>query len=225
MESDTNKLDIEGLLNLKKKEMKTTDSDEIHRLHLALQSIQKRLDYCEYHFYEFKDYSTKEYLLKDIISKPEPNCISARVIFEASTYAFIQNLHAVIDSLPYALNIIFTVEPEFDEQYIGWNKRFIKKYKGYSFYCPLDQMFKNDLLSKLKRLSNNIKHKHLIRIKNGGDTLCFDDFTYKHQSNDVVITNQNVEKFLVESHDKLIPQLLGLYTQIKNAKKKELSAL
>jgi hypothetical protein len=225
MENKAYKLDIEDLLRLKKQELKTDDSVEIHSLDLALQSIQKRLDYCEYHFYEFNNFSTQVCLLNDSISKTETNCFSVRTIFEANTYAFIQNLHAVIDSLPYALNIIFTVEKNLGDQSIGWKPKFIDKYKTFTFYGPLDQMFKSELLSKLKTLSNTIKHKHLIRIKNDGDTLWFDDFTIKYQNKNIIISNQNVKEFIIETHNILIPNLLGLYTQIMNAKKKKLSNL
>jgi len=139
MENKAYKLDIEDLLRLKKQELKTDDSVEIHSLDLALQSIQKRLDYCEYHFYEFNNFSTQVCLLKDNISKTETNCFSVRTIFEANTYAFIQNLHAVIDSLPYALNIIFTVDPTIERNNIGWNWDFIKNYKQ-EFFLSLSKL-------------------------------------------------------------------------------------
>jgi len=86
-------------------------------------------------------------------------------------------------------------------------------------------MYNDDVLSKLKTLSNTIKHKHLIRIKNDGDTLWFDDFTIKYQNKNIIISNQNVKEFIIETHNILIPNLLGLYTQIMNAKKKKLSNL
>ncbi|MDO6505514.1 hypothetical protein Q4506_00790 [Colwellia sp. 4_MG-2023] len=225
MESYKNKLDIKDLLNLKKEELKTDDSVEIHSLNLALQSIQKRLDYCEYYFKEFIDFSTKDDLLLELTPKHHPNCISSRTIFEASTYAFIQNLHAVIDSLPYALNIIFTVNQTIEDNKVGWYWDFIKQFKPQPFFKSLNLMYNDELFLKLKKLSNTIKHKHLIRIKNNGYTLTFDPFSYENKKEIIEVPNQNVKELIIDTHDKLIPKLLDLYTQIKNAKKKELAAL
>ncbi len=86
-------------------------------------------------------------------------------------------------------------------------------------------MYNDELFLKLKKLSNTIKHKHLIRIKNNGYTLTFDPFSYENKKEIIEVSNQNVKELIIDTHDKLIPKLLDLYTQIKNVKQKELAAL
>ncbi|WP_456268965.1 hypothetical protein M1D97_01450 [Kushneria sp. AK178] len=121
MAAKVHSMNLKEIVDLKERELSEKNEDT-HKLYLTLQSIQHRTNYCEYHYSEIEEVTNKKTLLIDRLSTPKSDEILIRTIYEANTFAFIQNLHALIDSLPYALNIFITVCVKTEAPWIGWKK-------------------------------------------------------------------------------------------------------
>ena len=160
MEDECHSIHIGEIVALKKAELGENDQGEIEKLDVALQSIQKRLNYCEYHYSELVLFSDETSLKQDRYLQMCIGGISIRTRYEANAYGFLQNLHALLDSLPYALNIFECVCTDIEAQSIGWKKEFIEKYAYYSFASSLNALSIDENFSKLKGLVNRYKHKH-----------------------------------------------------------------
>lgn len=90
--------------------------------------------------------------------------------YNAEVIAFLQNVHALCDSLPYILNLYFRVH-DFSYRKIGWNKITLNLLEDAAretgeenLSTRLKEFSKNDLFIKLQDLVNCAKHKHLIPI-------------------------------------------------------------
>lgn len=216
MESENKTLDISRIVELKKIELSITSPIEIQCLEVALQSIAKRIEYCKYHYDEFIANSDSNALFIDRFDSSDLRNISIRTKYEANTVAFLQNLHALVDSFPYVLNIITRVVDDIESSKIGWNKEFIKKYTQYDFYNTLSSLSKNETFQMIKGLVNRTKHKHLVRIRNNTNNLIFDEFTYFFNGEVKSLNGQDVKSFVVSCHDELFPKFLSLFNEIKN---------
>jgi len=80
----------------------------------------------------------------------------------------------------------------------------------------------DETFQKVKGFTNRTKHKHLIRIKNKIQRLVFEDFSYSHDKQRKTLKNQDVNSFIVDCHDSLIPKFLSLYNAVKASKEKVL---
>jgi hypothetical protein len=197
---------------------------EIDHLHFALQSIPKRMEYCKYHKNEFIKYSDRISLLRDRIESPNDEEISIRTIFESNATAFIYNLHALVDSFPYLLNIIFRIK-DINSSSIGWGRDHLKGYKNYPFYRNLEEFQKKSLFRILKGITNTSKHKYLIRVKNDYKTLSFEEINYEENTDKKIMRDVPIEKFLLDSYNQLIPELIDLLNIIIEFKITEIEAV
>ena len=204
---------IDEIVALKEKEA-GRGSEEADKLNLALQSVQKRILFCEYHYLEVLAFSDNTSLFRDRFSEAEHDGILISTIYEANIYAFIQNLHALIDSLPYALNLFCTVCSKVEHQGIGWSKKFTQKYADFPFYDEFMDICRSETFSKLKSMNNRVKHKHLIRIRNKVDKLLFDDFTYFHDGGSKEVKQEDVMSFMNDCHDLLLPQYIAFWDNL-----------
>jgi len=218
MTNSASRLDLKGLIDLVDQEHK----EKYNLLDLALQSIAKRQFYCLYHFDEFIRQSNQKALLIDRFNHYEFPERSIRTSYEANALAFLQNLHALFDSYPFILNLLFEVELNLENRNIGWNKSFIKKFKNFPFYNELTSFWNDIIFCQLKGFVNRGKHKHLIRIQNKVKALIFEDFTYIKDSKEIVLSNQDVRDFLVVCFDDLFPKFIKLYNTVKKYKKTEI---
>lgn len=131
-------LNIDEILDLTSARLKDHESQQ---LMLALYSIQKRLNHCEYHYSVLEElYGDPKFALSSIATI-RTNGIELRTIYEANILAFLQNLHALIDSLPYALNIAVR-KFDIDDKIVGWNKDLLKSLKDFSFYSSMSDFTK-----------------------------------------------------------------------------------
>ncbi len=179
-----------------------------------MQSMAKRIDYCKYHYQEFIRNSCELALLQERLDDSFDGK-SIRVIYEASAVAFTQNLHSLIDSFPYALNLIDKKYTNINATQIGWNQEFVDKYKCFDYHKGLELLFKNSVFHKLKGLVNRTKHKHLVRIKNTGTSLIFENFSYFSNGEASTVKEQNVNQFLNECYDTLLPDFLTLCNSVE----------
>lgn len=219
MNLSTVSFNLNKIAELKQKELGTEDSGEVELLQIAMQSIDKRINYCKYHYQEFQRNSCDKALLQERLDSSFDGK-SIRVIYEASVIAFLQNLHSLIDSFPYALNLIDN-KFEIESQAVGWNKDFIEKYKCFGYHEKLDEIYSNSIYHKLKGLVNRTKHKHLVRIKNTGVALIFEKISFYSNGEIQVINGQDVNQFLIECYDKLLPEFLTLCNAVEKNKENE----
>jgi hypothetical protein len=221
MSNNENSFELLQVVELKKIELSRSQPLEIHRLEISLQSIAKRVDYCKYHYQEFQRNSSVKALLTERIDRTI-NGRSIRVLYEANSIAFLQNIHALIDSFPYVLNIINREIEDIESTNIGWNDNFIKKYKRYDFHTTLNELFSDITFHMVKGFVYRANHKHLIRIKNTYDELVFEEFTYHSKGEIKTLKDQNVNQFILECHEKLLSKFIGLCNQVQKCKKQEI---
>ncbi len=217
MNSIQNSLDIRLISLIMENELNETAPETLKLFDIAIQSIPKRIAYCKYHLSEFNTHSTSVALLKDRFEPQKDDELSIRTLYEANAFAFINNLHALVDSLPFILNIIFNTK-EIDNTRIGWNPDFIEKYKDFPFSSRLENFQKNQLFIKLKGLTNTSKHKYLTRIKNDFKKLSFETISYRENKEEKLISDVDVEQFMIDSYNTLIPELIWTINLIIIAK-------
>ncbi|WP_062062520.1 hypothetical protein [Cellvibrio sp. OA-2007] len=218
MRSKKDSLDIEHISSVMGKELKDTSPETLKLFDFAIQSIQKRISYCKYHLSEFNTHSTPVALLKDRLDPQTDDELSIRILYEANAFGFISNLHALVDSLPFILNIIFNTR-EIDNTGIGWNPRFINGYRDFTFFSQLENFQKNNLFVKLKGLTNTSKHKYLTRLKNDFKKISFESISYREKKEEKLIADVDAEQFMIDSYNTLIPELIWTINLIIEAKK------
>ncbi|MES2025051.1 MAG: hypothetical protein V4448_05795 [Pseudomonadota bacterium] len=228
-------IDIPRLIELKSQQINILDVD-LDALKKSLLSIDMRQRIGFYHFENwmaFKDEKTSAYLVNKINQTP------ARIDaprLNAEVFGFLQNLHAVCDSFPYILNLIIK-RVDIEDSNVGWSDKFLKNYvtsiadyqknlNGQSISAPLSEALtafqKNEYFAQLKGVVNKIKHKYLIPIMYDKGIIYFETYSYRsYLSQDELLSkaiekfsnleSQDVEKFIVNCHDKLWPDLCDLF--------------
>lgn len=226
-------LDIGRFISLKKQELGTADSDSIVKLEVSTQSIYRWLQYCEYHYVNLMNTVTEPNLRFDRISvyRRAGETVPVRYVYEANIAAFLNSLHALLDSFPYLLNLFIPVIEDPESTSIKWHESFIKKYEGMAFYDELIGLLMDTTFHKVKGYVNTIKHKHLIRISNQWNHLEFEEYSYKQPYFDEqgrikfqteIVAGENVVSFIEECHDKLITKLFNLCDSVVHFKRSKL---
>lgn len=156
-----------------------------------------------------------------------------RYIYEANIAAFLNSLHAVLDSFPYLLNLFIPVVENPDSSRVSWHENFINKYQGMSFYDELMDFMLDRTFHKVKGYVNTIKHKHLIRVSNKWDHLEFEEYIYKQPYRtdqgtlifqQEVVESEDVFSFIEQCHNKLIPKLFNLLNILLHFKSSQLAS-
>lgn len=228
-------LDIGRFISLKKQEIGAEESDAIVKLGVCTQSIYRWLQYCEYHYVNLVETATESNLRFDRISvyRRAGETVPVRYVYEANIAAFLNSLHALLDSFPYLLNLFIPVIEDPESTSIKWHESFIKKYEGMAFYDELLGLLTDTTFHKVKGYVNTIKHKHLIRISNQWDHLEFEEYTYKKPCLNVqgrvnfkpeTVIGENVVSFIEKCHDELIPRLFNLCESVLHFKSSQLSS-
>jgi len=227
-------LDIGRFISLKKQELGTEDDASIVKLEVCTQSIHRWLQYCEYHYVNLEDAAKEPNLRFDKISvyRRAGETVPVRYVYEANIVAFLNSLHALLDSFPYLLNIFVPVNENPEATSIAWKESFIKKYERMPFYDELIGLFMDSTFHKVKGYVNTVKHKHLIRISNQWNHLEFEGYSYNKPYRDEQgkitfqpkpVAGENVVLFIEECHNELIPKLFNLCDSVLNFKGAQLA--
>ncbi|MBN2331508.1 MAG: hypothetical protein JXO49_10370 [Deltaproteobacteria bacterium] len=228
------KLDIAEVVALKRQEIGGEENDVLKRLELSTQSIYHRAQFCEYHYSVLEEIVSEKNLVLDRLGvyRRSGDTVAVRFVYEANIFAFIQNLHALLDSFPYVLNLFFPVtDPESSD--VTWNKKFMAKYRGFSFGGALKSFCVNEEFQLLRGYTNAMKHRTLLRVKNNWRRLEFEEITYEGVSLDSqggfcrtqkTAPEVNVMDYLVRCHDSLIPAYFRLWEEVKIEKINVLSS-
>ena len=228
-------LDTAGIVALKRQELGDEENDFLERLNLSTQSIYHRVQFCEYHYSVLAEILSEDNLVLDRLGEYQRagDTVSVRFVYEANIFAFIQNLHALLDSFPYALNLFFPVIDDPDSCDVAWSKKFMAKYRSFSFSGELTNFCVNEEFQLLRGYTNAMKHRKLLRVKNNWRHLEFEEMNYEGVSLDgqggfsrtqKIAPEVNVMEYLVRCHDKLIPSYFRLWEEIKNEKINVLSS-
>lgn len=214
----TTTLNIESIINAYKAS-KQFDPEKLNQLEKCTQSIHHWNQYCIYHYSEFKKVSTnKVNLIFDRISTYTRggDDVSIRFVYEANLIAFLNCLHAMLDSFPFLLYTYSPTEEKIGQRKIKWDLPFVNKYKETKINQELFDFLIDQKFNQVKGFVNTIKHQNLIRISNTGYNLFIEEFKYKQPSNDggkySIESHQSIPAidFLNQAHDELIPKLFSL---------------
>jgi hypothetical protein len=228
---DNYSLNLELFVDLMK-QAETAD-EELQHLENTVQSIHRRVQYCNYHYDLLRKATSPDDLRDDryLQRRRENEVVRLRFVYEANIEAFLCNLHALLDSFPYLLNLFFPVAPKNNTR-IMWHIDHLNKYKDYGFYDDLVSFMLCNNFNKVKGYVNTSKHKYLIRVANCLDHIEFEKLTYKElhltspnkvEFNIKEIERDNVIDFLKECHDNLIPQFFDLCKKVLEEKGCELA--
>jgi hypothetical protein len=226
---DNYSLNLDRFVELMK--LHENSEEEIQHLENTAQTIHRRVQYCKYHYDLLRKATSPDDLEDDrYLQIRRPNeVVELRFVYEANIEAFLSNLHAVLDSFPYLLNLFFPVVQK-NHTRIMWHIDHLKKYKEYGFYDELINFMLSSNFNKIKGYVNTSKHKYLVRIANCLDHIEFEKLSYKEphftSSSKVEfiikeIERDNVIDFLKECHDSLIPQFFTLCKKVLQEKERE----
>lgn len=221
MEAEKYSFSINKLLSLYTNQL---PEDELDYLNLALQSLAKRLEYCEYHYQEYLNHSTPKKLVRERSGISYDRDI--RVYYEANFLAFLNNLQCIVDSAPYALNIMYRVSKNGSiNDMVDWRKDHINLYRDKKIFPALEEIINSNAFDKVRALSNRSKHKHLTPILNDFNSLTIDSFCYKSKDNEEVTASPtDANEFMRECHAELIPLIINLFNKIIEFKETELDS-
>lgn len=151
-----NQPDIKGLIQLEK----------------CTQSIYRWNQYCAYHYGEIKNATDSKILFFDRISTNYTrggDNVSIRFVYEANLIAFLNCLHAMLDSFPFFLHTYAPKKPS--QSKIKWDLNFVNGYKETNIHQELLNFMIDEKFNQVKGFVNTIKHKNLICIGNTGKDL------------------------------------------------------
>ena len=210
------KLDIKSF----KEHLQTGDKTLDKEYNDIFQSFAKRVDYSIAYFYAYEEFANPEAISDDwetdFAGKEGTNY---RLYYEAQALAFLQNIHALCDTVPYAINKILMRSDKLKEP--NWNQDFINavedKFPNEPIFVEtLKKFMQNDDFLRLKAYVNRAKHQHLVIIKNNGDYLYFDDFAYRlytgsKNKDEAMAKGEKVEDFMLRVHKNLTGELMHIY--------------
>lgn len=209
-------LNLGEIVELKLQELGGEESEFTDKLRQCIISVNHRLQFCEYHYSVLKEVVTPQNLAFEKLGTfhRAGDSVSVRIVYEANIVTFIQNLHALLDSFPYMLNLFFKVYDDPELKHINWSKQFLDEYQGKSFSGELHDFFIKKEFHRLKTHTNDMKHKKLLLVRN----------EWSHLELETFPQNEKVMEYLTNCHDKLIPHYFALWESLKLAKRIELSS-
>ncbi|NHZ41137.1 hypothetical protein [Massilia aquatica] len=201
---------------------KFKDEKRRGRVNRCLQSLQKRGNYSLILFEDFQESTTKLSLIKERLGNTVGENLTPRDLFETYAFSFISNAHAMIDSLGFAIFLIFE-----DLKFENEDKEIVELMEdrvtlngtladAISFTYPQHQEFADSLnlflrdkgYQLLKKLSNLQKHIYLPIIHNHVTHLCIEISSSKNKQMDL-------NDFLKMIHNDTILKLFNLYRMLE----------
>lgn len=193
----------------------------IERFNIAFRGLSYQSDYCLYHYEQFKaEHERHEAAMRgalplDQIQNPQ----YYRIAFEANAYAFFRALHAMIESLPYLLNIILTVKEDVEARDVNWKTLTEWLAERPDFEAPRKQIKTlrgSSLYKQLNTLVNVTKHRRIPRIDSGTfagsrPRFCPDDLDQEFESHNII-------QLMEAAYDELHPQALEIILSIAGAR-------
>jgi hypothetical protein len=211
--------------------LQSIDSESpIHqKLSLVLFSFAKRNKFAEIFHHEIMKClmdSKLELERAGLIFTGPGNLHPNRTHYEAYIFAYVQNLHAIFDSVPYIIYLMlerlgYRTNTSFkliNKTTCKWSEPFMKSilesFPNQKKLCRKINNLANDRdFLILKGLVNQSKHQYLTRILNDSESLQFEEIEYfdKLENGEKrTLILQNVEQLIRKWHNKLFPKLFIL---------------
>ncbi|XPF94263.1 hypothetical protein ACM9HF_19980 [Colwellia sp. RE-S-Sl-9] len=193
------------------------DSKDRQRFETSFKGLDSQKQYCEFHFEEYKkacqnyDLAMQDKL--NINAQIDPQYY--RIAFESHGYAFFRCLHALIESVPYMLNIILQANPDIEFRHIGWSTlyEYIKNHNFNDGNAVINDIRQSQSYLELEHLVNVSKHRRIPRI----DSCFFKEIVNQYNkpefsSEDLCIgfRNYNIEYLMIELYNELFPKTISL---------------
>ena len=173
------------------------------RFEVAFRSLGAQEDYCRYHYEQFHTehalfISSMHGELKD---KEILNPQYYRVNFEANCFAFFRAFLALLESLPYLLNIMLEVKIDPEFRFLSWKtitESCTKKQIFGSEIVMINNLLESDTYKELNHFVNVSKHRRIVRIDSGlfsessKPKLCKDDLDIEFKTYDIDTIMQTV---------------------------------
>ena len=189
-----------------------------------IESFQSRVAYSAFYYREYESNSQSIHLLKERCDSHQSKLKqedTIRTAFEAYILAFIQNIHAICDSLPYFVSKLYK-DFHLKEHKIGWNNDFFTALKKEisvtnPIYIEIQNFHKHIEFIELKGIVNKAKHQSVVRVSNHITNLEFDDFDYfdSDKKTKVAVKNLDVFEFIKICNDDLLLKIFKLYETIE----------
>ena len=121
--------------------------------------------------------------------------------FEANCFAFFRAFHALLESLPYLLNIMLEVKIDPEFRFLSWKtitESCTKKQIFDSEIVMINNLLESDTYKELNHFVNVSKHRRIVRIDSGllsessKPKLCKDDLDIEFKTYDIDTIMQTV---------------------------------
>ena len=139
----------------------------------AFNSIAKQSYYCIFHVEEFERFCKLHAIamrgISPFDSKYPPEAHRSRIGFEANAFGFFRSLHALVDSIPYMLNIGLEIDIKNTEKVINWGtiKRYCREQEFDEGLEAIEDLLNDPEYIGLNNLVNITKHRRLPTIDSG----------------------------------------------------------
>ena len=190
------------------------DDKRKERFEIAFRSLGYQERYCRYHYEQYiKEHNlffsaTQGELNNEETSNPQ----YYRIAFESHCFAFFRAFHALIESIPYLLNLLMEVNQDSESRHLNWNTivEFCEKSINYQDNVKkIKSLRGSDSYLELEHISNVSKHRRIVRIDSGllsehsKASLCKEDLDKQFRS-------YEIEKLMNTIFDELHPQAIEL---------------
>ncbi|SHO58066.1 hypothetical protein [Vibrio quintilis] len=187
------------------------DTKRKSRLEVAFRSLGYQDEYCRYHYEEFHK---QHQLFLDAMggelgNEEITNPQYFRLAFEANCFAFFRSFHALIESVPYLLNLLIEVKNDSESRSINWhlitNASLPAEYSD--GIDKIKALRASNSYKELEHISNVSKHRRIVRIDSGvfsigkNPSFCADDFDSQFKSYEI---NELMETMYDEMHPQVI---------------------
>ncbi|PTY38363.1 hypothetical protein BGP77_12605 [Saccharospirillum sp. MSK14-1] len=200
------------IADLRKSLNPNLDAKRKSRFEVAFRSLVYQDDYCRYHYEQFHKQHQLHLdamggkLVDDEILNPQ----YFRIAFEANCFAFFRSLHALIESVPYLLNLLIEVNKDSESRFITWktfeNGPLSKKYNN--GVSEIRVLLTSNSYKELEHIANVSKHRRIVRIDSGmfspkqNPRFCEDDF-------DMQFRSYEIHDLMETIYDDLHPQIIN----------------
>ncbi|WP_278405591.1 hypothetical protein [Pseudoalteromonas ruthenica] len=189
------------------------DEKRKSRFEVAFRSLGYQDEYCRYHYEEYhKHHKLFLAAMSGKLSSEEiQNPQYYRIAFEANCFSFFRALHALIESIPYMLNLLIEVVEDSESRSVNWGA-IISSHASTQFeqgVKKIKELRGSASYKELEHIANVSKHRRIVRIDSGMFSqgrfarFCADDF-------DVRFRYYEINELMESIYDELHPKALNL---------------
>jgi len=186
------------------------DQKRRSRFELAFCSLENNDNYCRYHYEEYcKQYELFLAAMRGQLNGEElENPQYYRLAYEAHCFSFFRAFHALIESIPYLVNLLMEANDDPESRQINW-QTIIKPNKDSDGAKQAEVMRNSTSYRELEHIVNVSKHRRIARIDcrvlsvENSPHFCPDDF-------DIQLRCYEIKKLMVTIYNDLHPKALGM---------------